>query len=273
MSGRFIGYYFKHQKDGRTVAFIPGISDEGAFIQMITDRTSYQFKLPSAIMGRQITIGNCRFSEKGVHIDLPGIQGDIHYSDLLPVKRDIMGPFRFFPMECRHKIVSMRHKLNGSLLIDNEIYCFDDGVGYIEGDRGRSFPKKYIWLQANDFADGSSAVLSIAEIPFCGLRFEGCICVVMTGGKEYRIATYLGAKATIYHNSIAVGQGSLRLTVDILSSGSGFNLSSPHNGSMSGIIKENNDAAVRIRLTHKDRVYCDLYSRYAGLERVGYTDE
>ena len=270
MSGKFRGYYFKHQKNGRTVAFIPGVSEDGAFLQVITDRRSYHFEFPSAVMGREITIGKCLFSKDGIHIDLPGIQGDILYSDIMPLKSDVMGPFRFFPMECRHKIVSMRHRLNGSMKIENEIYDFEGGTGYIEGDSGRSFPQKYVWLQANNFADGSSVMLSVAEIPFCGFRFEGCICVVLTGEKEYRLATYLGAKAVVSENSIVEYQGRLMLRADILSGGTGFSLASPHDGKLNGIIKENNNAKVHIQLTCKDEAICDLLSESSGLECFGY---
>ena len=105
MSGKFSGYYFRHQKDGRTVAFIPGVSDDGAFIQVITDRRSYHFEFPSAVMSSEITVGKCRFSADGIHIDLSGIRGDILYSDFVPVKSDIMGPFRFFPMETSDPLV------------------------------------------------------------------------------------------------------------------------------------------------------------------------
>lgn len=270
MSGKFSGYYFRHQKNGRTVAFIPGVSDDGAFIQVITDRGSYHFKFPSAVMGREINIGECRFSVEGIHIDLPGIQGEIQYSDIKPLNSDIMGPFRFLPMECRHKIVSMSHRVNGSLEIEDEIYDFDGGTGYIEGDSGRSFPEKYVWLQANDFADGSSVMISIAKIPFCGLHFEGCICVVIKDAKEYRLATYLGARAVICDDSIVVSQGGLRLTANILSSGTGFALASPHGGKLNGITKENNNAKVHFRLTRKGEAICDLQSVSAGFECFGY---
>lgn len=270
MFGKFSGYYFKHQKNGRTVAFIPGVSDDGAFIQVITDRRSYHFAFPSAVMGREIAIGKSRFSAEGIHIDLPGIRGDISYSDVMPLKSDIMGPFRFFPMECRHKILSMRHKLNGSLRIGHEIYDFDNGTGYIEGDSGRSFPQKYIWIQANDFANGSGVIMSIAEIPFCGFHFEGCICVVMKDGKEYRLATYLGAKAKSGKNSVVVCQHGLRLEADILSGGTGFPLASPRNGKMSGITKENNNTKILFRLSYKGKTICELLSANAGFECVGY---
>ena len=270
MSGKFSGYYFRHQKNGRTVAFIPGVSADGAFIQLITDRRSYHFEFPSAVMNKEITIGKCRFSTEGIHIDLPDIQGDIVYSDIMPLKSDIMGPFRFFPMVCRHKIVSMHHRLSGSIKIEDEVYDFEGGTGYIEGDSGRSFPKKYIWIQAIDFADGSSVMMSIAEIPFCGFRFEGCICVVLKDGKEYRLATYLGAKAELSENSIVVSQGGLKLTADIISSGTGFPLASPNDGKMNGITKENNNAEIRFRLTFKGKEICDLHSVSSGFECFRY---
>ena len=267
---RFSGYYFRHQKNGRTVAFIPGVSKDGAFIQLITDRRAYNFEFPSAFMNREIAIGKCRFSTEGSCIDLPGIRGEIRYSELTPLGSDIMGPFRFFPLECRHKVVSMHHRLSGSLSIENEIYDFEGGTGYIEGDSGRSFPEKYLWLQANDFTDGSSVMLSVAKIPFCGLHFEGCICVVMHGGKEYRLASYLGARAVVQGNSIVVSQGGLRLTAEILSGGSGFDLASPQKGEMSGITKENNDAKVFFRLSRKGELICELQSVCSGFECFGY---
>ncbi|MEA4966024.1 MAG: tocopherol cyclase family protein [Oscillospiraceae bacterium] len=270
MSGKFSGYYFRHQKNGQTVAFIPGVSDDGAFIQMITDHRSYHFEFPSAVMSRKITIGKNRFSTEGIHIDLPGIRGNILYSDVTPLKSDIMGPFRFFPMECRHKIVSMHHRLNGSLKIGNEIYDFENGTGYIEGDSGKSFPKKYIWIQANDFANGSSVMMSVAEIPFCGFRFEGCICVVLKDGKEYRLATYLGARAESSKNSIVVYQRSLRLEADLISKGMGFPLASPRDGKLRGITKENNNATVLFRLSDQNKTICELLSANAGFECVGY---
>lgn len=37
-------------------------------------------------------------------------------------------------------------------------------------------------------------MLSVADIPVMGLRFTGIIGVVLWRGKEYRLATYLGAK-------------------------------------------------------------------------------
>ena len=51
-------------------------------------------------------------------------------------------------------------------------------------------------------------MLSIADIPFGAFRFTGAIGVVLLKGKEYRIATYLGATAVkITPEEIIVRQG------------------------------------------------------------------
>lgn len=115
-------------------------------------------------------------------------------------------------MQCRHSVYSMRHSVNGEITINGVSYSFQDASGYIEGDRGRSFPREYLWTQAS-FPDGS-LMLSIADIPFCGLRFTGVIGVLLLNGKEHRIATYLGARAVkIAAEEIIVRQGSYTFTV------------------------------------------------------------
>lgn len=89
---------------------------------------------------------------------------------------------------------------------------FANAIGYIEGDRGYSFPSKYTWTQCS-FSNGA-LMLSIAEIPFGGFHFTGVIGIVYLRGKEYRLATYLGAKAVkIAISEILVRQGRFTLTI------------------------------------------------------------
>lgn len=68
--------------------------------------------------------------------------------------------------------------------------------GYIEKDWGTSFPKQYIWLQCNHFEEDINLFCSIAHIPFLGTSFLGFIAVFSYEGKQYRFATYNGAKYT-----------------------------------------------------------------------------
>ena len=81
-----------------------------------------------------------------------------------------MGPFAYFPfMECFHGVLSMKHRVSGSIVVNSKELIFNNGIGYIEKDWGRSFPKRYLWLQCNDFStEETSIMVSIADIPFLG---------------------------------------------------------------------------------------------------------
>ena len=75
----------------------------------------------------------------------------------------------------------MLHSVSGSIWVNGREYSFEDGRGYWEGDRGRSFPKKYVWTQCS-FPDGS-LMLSAADIPLAGIHFTGVIgnvCLLYT---------------------------------------------------------------------------------------------
>lgn len=60
-------------------------------------------------------------------------------------------------------------------------------------------------------------MLSVADIPMAGIYFTGIIGVVLWRGKEYRIATYLGARVVkIQNKMVRVIQGDLELDVRLL---------------------------------------------------------
>ena len=180
-----------------------------------------------------------------------------------------MGPFRFFPMECRHGVISMTHTLSGSLTIDNTQYCFDNGTGYIEKDSGTSFPSSYLWLQCNNFSVPCSVMVSIANIPFYGISFKGCICAIVYDGREYRFATYNGVRIHAADGEhVCLSQGKLFLEIDIKPSHSGHALRSPVRGRMSGTIRESSNAEVRVRLWEHKKPVFDLRSENAAYEFV-----
>lgn len=81
-------------------------------------------------------------------------------------------------------------------------------------------------------------MLSVADIPMMGMHFTGIIGVVLWQGKEYRIATYLGARAVkIQNKMVQVKQGSLELEVRLLET-SGRPLKAPAKGDMVRTIHE-----------------------------------
>ncbi len=95
---------------------------------------------------------------------------------------------------------SMRHEVRGRVEVNGKLFDFSRGVGYWEGDRGRSFPKEYAWTQC--LFKGGSLMLSVADIPMAKMHFTGIIGVVLWKGREYRLATYLGARVVVNRNGM-----------------------------------------------------------------------
>ncbi len=267
---RFEGWYFKHQIKDRTIAFIPGIAKCGAFIQVITDQDSRHFDIDRLrVENGSIYAGKCVFSKQNTLIDLPGIRGEIRYGDLTPLRSDIMGPFQLLPMECRHGVISMMHSLSGSLMMDREVISFDQGRGYIEKDSGTSFPNFYQWIHCNSFDEESSIMVSIANIPFLGLRFTGCIGAIIHKSIEYRLATYSGVKILESNaNHISLKQGKYRLQVELFEPPKGHPLRSPVQGQMNGSVRESNNVKARFHFWKHDALLFDLTSNHASYEFV-----
>ncbi|HWS42794.1 MAG TPA: hypothetical protein VN421_06860 [Pseudoflavonifractor sp.] len=283
----FEGWYFRHQSSGGDLlALIPARHTDGAgrttaSLQVVTPGRAWTVDFPgdaflSAKGLFQLWLGGNLFNRKGLHLDLrtPGLvlRGEIHYGPFTPLKSDIMGPFRFVPaMECRHGVVSMGHRLEGVLELNGRALDFSGGTGYIETDRGSSFPRAYLWTQCAWREGGnSSLMLSVAEIPFLGGRFTGCICAVLHGGREYRLATYLGARAAGWSAAGAViRQGDLRLTVELLESAA-QPLRAPKDGRMERTIRESLRSKVRYRFWRGDALLFDHTDENASFE---YADE
>ena len=273
MAKGFEGWYYKHQKDGRTLSLIPGRSQEGAFLQVITDSASFFVPYPASAYrrhGKSVKVGGSAFSPDGVRLDIdaPGLRltGSLAYANITPPVGDVMGPFRYLSMQCRHTVASLYHQTSGNVRLNDENLSFGGGVGYIEGDSGRSFPDEYAWLHCNAFPEKASVMISVATIPFFGFRFTGCIALVWYEGREYRLATYSGVHVeTMTQHQIVLSQGNLRLLADIHPS-DGQPLLAPTRGRMSRTIHESAAVHARIRFYVDGKQHFDLKSPYAGFE-------
>lgn len=271
--GYFEGWYYKQLAGGHSLALIPGRSEHGAFIQVITDQKSYNIEYDLREYqrkGEQIRIGESKFSPDGIHLDIRSdvltLTGYLRYHNLTPIHGDIMGPFRFLPMECRHGICSMLHQVDGKVLLDGAVLDFTNGRGYIESDSGKSFPAAYMWVHCNDFAENCSIMVSVAKIPLASLRFWGCIAVIWLDGREYRLATYRGVKIVrLDSNRLILKQGSLCLDVKMEKAGA-HELYAPHSGSMSRTIRESVACPTRFRFSESGRVLFEASSNRASCE-------
>lgn len=248
MSGYFYGWYLKCQSDTQTLAVIPAVHKAGCertcSIQVITDDNAWIINFDAKEYrrkGKAILIGQNRFGEKGIRLAIKTpelkIKGKLAFGPLSPLKYNIMGPFALLPfMECRHEVWSMKHSVRGNVCINGRKYSFQDACGYWEGDSGRSFPKEYIWTQCC-FPEGS-LMLAVADIPVAGIHFTGIICVVLWQGKEYRIATYLGAQVIEIENKrVWIRQGKLELEARLIKT-SNHPLNAPVQGEMERTIHE-----------------------------------
>lgn len=269
----FEGWYYKQQAGSRTLAVIPGRTSSGAFVQVVTEKDSRNIQYPlSAYVksGGGLRIGSNTFSNAGVTLDIRDgeftLSGSLMYRSITPLVSDIMGPFKFFPMECRHGVASMRHTVSGFAVLNGEELDFNGGVGYIESDSGRSFPQGYSWIQSNDFGGGASVMASVARIPFLGMKFCGCIAVVLLNNREYRLATYKGARILqCEHGIIELKQGILRLCITVRAD-DGHPLAAPERGVMRRTIYESASCPAHFRFTMGNTVLFDEESRCASYE-------
>ena len=163
-------------------------------------------------------------------------------------------------MECRHSVYSIMHDLSGSVTINGKTYDMNGGVGYIEGDRGRSFPRTYAWTHA--FIKDGSIMLSAAEIPMGFMRFTGIIGFVFIGGKEYRIATYKRARAVgIKDGKIEIVQSKLRFSAELIEKNA-HPLYAPASGAMIRTIRESAScrAAYKLSVNGETLLDAEVYS-------------
>lgn len=274
--GYFKGWYFKCSTKDKTIAFIPAYhysnNNKSSSLQIITDDRTFDIPFETLKYCEKplcVKIGNCIFSHEGIILDFKSnslkLEGKLSFDSCSPIRYDIMGPFKFVPfMQCRHSVYSMSHKINGEITVNEQPYKFENDMGYIEGDCGRSFPKKYIWTQC--CFENNSLMLSVADIPFLGIHFTGIISIVCLDGKEYRLATYLGAKINkITQNAVILRQGNFELTAKLLKN-NGQPLSAPINGNMSRTIHESASCEAYYRFSHKDTVLCEFTTNKASFE-------
>jgi len=130
---------------------------------------------------------------------------------------------------------------------------FSGGYGYIETDRGRSFPDKYLWTQCNwRKPETTGLMLAVATIPILKhVRFTGVICSIQYNKREYRLATYKGARIKAWSEHEAeIVQGKYRLLVEVLEK-QGQPLRAPMEGAMGRIIHESLCSKVRYRFWAK----------------------
>ena len=260
MKNRFYGKYYKFISDNNYVlAFIISHTNEGDMIQIIMDSGSYFIDDYNAV----VVDGNIvRFN---VCSDNINISGELVLGELSPLKSKVMGPFTYLPMECRHSIYSMKHTINGKLIINGNEYTYTNSLGYIEGDSGKSFPNKYIWY--NSVLEDSTVTMAIATVVVIGfIKFKGLLCFIKTKDKEYKICTYnFGKIKKIENNNIIIKKGKYKFILEF-NNNEGHKLKAPVRGNMDRYIKEAITTSTRYKLLYKNNIILDVCDDISSLE-------
>lgn len=281
----FEGWYYRLTDKDISLAVIIGIQrDEhkaaSAFIQILDTlrhRSDYHsFSMNEVHISEQpytIHIGPHSFSREHLRLQFPDIHCDLTCSNFFPLHVSryaptIMGPFSYLDsMQCVHSIISLYHDVAGSLRINDTAYQIR-GRGYMEKDRGSSFPSSYVWFQSNTSKEVySSFFLSIAHIPLSATSFKGCICVLMINGKQLRFASYLGCRVRkIKHKNIWIlNQYPYKVYVKI-TQGKGCTLKAPEEGAMSHEIQETLEACALVHVYKYHRKVHEITFTHGGYE-------
>lgn len=281
----FEGWYYKLVTADKKISFaiIVGIctEDAHAFIQVTENIThrSYYCKYP---------IEEISFHEEPFSIELNGnyfskdqlilnisndeihLKTNLFFSEITPYHATffsptIMGPFSYLPMKCSHGIISMHHYIDGHFIYQGKEIDFEDGYGYSEKDYGTSFPKNYLWAQANTLKKESrdikkiSVMLAVADIPFGIISFQGFLCVLQLGSKQYKFTTYNHSKLTSYRKSqnevmiLEFQKGNYDLTIR-LKPGKKNRLKAPCKGAMKSTVEESLDGTMSVTFKKGSKV-------------------
>lgn len=258
---RFFGKYYKFISDDSSFSFAVIIStaNEGDMLQVITPHKAFLINNTKSVSvkGSIITFD--------INQNDLVMKGELTLGEFHPLKKKVMGPFTYLPMECKHEIYSMYHELKGALLINDKEVCFNKGRGYIEGDSGTNFPKKYVWY--NSVTKDVTTTFALASIPFLGfIHFTGILCFIKTKDKEYRFCTYNGAKLKkISEEEIVIKKGSYSFVLSMNNKG-GHLLKAPIKGNMDRYIKENLNIVTSYTLMFRDQVILKVDDPISSLE-------
>ena len=299
----FEGWYHKMvTKDGEAIAVIPGVyrssglDHEFAFIMIynsVNDHVHFErfsiddFKAYSD--SYSVRIGENRFSSQGLELKINSpdisIRGNIGFSMLSPWpvtwrEPGCMGWYGYVPfMECFHGILSMDHSLTGRIIYDDIEFDFGGGIGYIEKDWGRNFPRAWIWTQANHFQNRRMSLsASIAVVPYQGREFAGFIIGLLYDDHFHRFTTYRGGhikKLEIVDSKVRwiLEQDGQHLEIRISPGEKTGCLFAPGPVDMVPKVPEYLDANVRIIFDDGSGTILEDESNIAALETVGDLDD
>jgi len=299
----FEGWFYKIVDAARHYIFaiIPGIhlnqkkSESFAFIQILNGQNHqsayHRFPMTEFKATKnhfELQIGANVFQTDSIKLNLNApeqvVQGQLHFENLAPwpvtlTSPGVMGWYAFVPfMECYHGVLSLDHRIKGTLSLNEQMIDFTGGRGYLEKDWGKSFPAAYVWIQSNHFDQpGISLMVSVAKIPWLSGWFRGFIIGFYYQRKLYRFTTYNGAQLnavniTDSHVHVETSNRAYRLVIQAIRSSGGL-LHAPYDNQMLRRVSESLGSQVSVRFYQRNlNEECLVFSGegvLAGLEVQG----
>ena len=299
----FEGWYHKlTTKSNKSLAIIPGIYKSGltdyktAFIMVFDGENGKVFfekydtnDFNISKSDYNLHLGPNYFSLNEIKLDIRSnnfyLKGEVKSNGIKPwpvtfVEPGCIGWYAYIPtMECFHGILSMDHSLSGSVKLNESLYDFSEGRGYIEKDWGKNFPENWIWAQSNHFQNNQASIsASLATIPWKGRKFAGFIVGFYFNNKLYRFTTY--RKTTIkdiqYDGRKILWQLQRKNTLLELKIEKGEKaglLFAPDDNDMKQKVTEYLDGKIHCKLYHNNSKIFDDYSNLCATEFIGNINE
>ena len=170
-------------------------------------------------------------------------------------------------------MISLRSELSGELHFEGRTLSFDKGIGYIEKDWGRSFPKAHIWIQASRFQDSDASLsVAIAKMKVAGFSLTGFGAILILAGKQHLFTSYKLSKLDINSGKEEVAlkfSGNTHQLLVKASASDWAKLKSPNGHGMDGMVRESLNAHLSIALFRNQKLIYEDIAINAGLEIEG----
>ncbi len=275
----FEGYYvrFYDAEDNVNLAFIFAVTyneeDPHAFLQVFDgikrENTYHRYPLSDFDFEEErLTLGPNTLTSEHLSIDTPNHKLDIRFRrKVLPPKKSAMGFLKKLPLQCYQEVLLLDGEADATT---HERRNFSGKI-YMEKTYGRAFPKRWLWVQANNFTDASVALsLAGGSVPFLMFRPFGFFVLLKHGDRTYRFASYNASRIKTSQNGdtmmVTVRKGRYRLDIRITPS-KPTRLSGPADkGKMGRDVYETLDANLHIALKKKSTILLKDKAACAALE-------
>ncbi len=218
-----------------------------------------------------LTLENNTLTTKGMKIDTETCKLSVEFTKKTsPPHKSAMGFLRKFPLQCHQDVIFINGE--GEATFQREDMSLKvRGKVYMETTYGKSFPRRWLWLQANAFK-ASNASLSVAggSVPFLCFQPFAFFVLLTHKNKTYRFATYNASTLKISQEhgtmKVTVRKGRLRLELFVSPSQATTLLGPSDDGKMDREVYETLDAKVALTLKKGSTILLEDKAEHAGLE-------